>query len=185
MYVTMMLPFLAMAIAGLGDRLWPQVRALGADRRATAFAAVGAAVVIGAAGVSTPFVAPAWAGELQRQWTVDEDAPQRAAVAWLRANVPYDAVLVSEAELWLDLHNAGFTGPGNVWVYKVDSDPAVAAQLGGWHRIEYLALSRATINSQSPQTMPWVFEALAHSHEVARFGEGANTLTVLRVGAER
>ncbi|HEY5853667.1 MAG TPA: glycosyltransferase family 39 protein [Aldersonia sp.] len=183
MYVTMLLPFLALAVGGLGDRLWPRLRALGADRsrRATVLAAAGAAVAIGAAGVATPFVAPAWAGGLQRQWSVDDDAPQRAAVAWLRDNVPHDAVLVSEAELWLDLHNAGFTGPGNVWVYKVDSDPSVAAQLGGWQRIEYLALSRATLDSQSLQTMPWVFEALAHAHEIARFGSGANTLTVLRV----
>jgi len=179
MYVTMLLPFLALAVAGLGDRVWP--RALREGRRTTALAAVGVAVVIGAAGVSTPFVVPAWAGQLHRQWSVDEDAPERAAVAWLRDNVPHDAVLVSEAELWLDLHNAGFAGPGNVWVYKVDSDPAVAAQLGGWQRIEYLALSKATLDSQSPQTMPWVFEALAHAHEIARFGDGANTLTVLRV----
>lgn len=53
---------------------------------------------------------------------------------------------------------------------KVDSDPSVAAQLGGWQWIEYP--TRATLDSQSPQTMP---------REIARFGDGANTLTVLRV----
>ncbi|MCX5042079.1 phospholipid carrier-dependent glycosyltransferase [Aldersonia sp. NBC_00410] len=182
MYVVMLTPLLALAIAGLCDQWWPRTSDPPSGRRAgTVLVATATVAVAVFWTLSLTWAGPAWQSGVARQWTTDADAPQRDAVAWLRDHVPHDAVLVSEAELWLDLHNAGFVGDNNVWVYKVDSDPAVAEQLGGWQRIEYLALSKATLDSQNPQTMPWVFEAITHAVTVRSFGSGQNTLTVMAV----
>jgi hypothetical protein len=196
MFVVAMLPFCALAIAGLCDRLWPRSTVQGVDyyvksvarhqnqrftglRKATSCAAALLVALFWCTAVMT--AGSSWANTLKYQWTVDEDASQRQVVAWLRDNVPHDSVVVAEGEMWLDLHNAGFQGPNNVWVYKVDSDPEVTERLGSWRAIDYLALSRITLVSESRATMPMVFEALENSEQVAEFGTANDAVVIMKV----
>ena len=195
MYVVSMLSFMALAIAGVCDKWWPRAksRLIPATERVpkhrvserTAFGKVlaiaGVLVVSGFWLTATAQASDGWMNTLRYQWTVDADAPQRAVVAWLRDHVPHDSVVVGEGEMWLDLNNAGFQGPGNVWVYKVDSDPAVTTHLGTWRSIDYLALSRVTLVSESKETMPMVFEAIDHAREVAEFGQGDQAVVIMKV----
>ncbi|WP_161600529.1 ArnT family glycosyltransferase [Mycolicibacterium hodleri] len=197
MFVVSMLPLLALSIAGLCDRLWPSTtarlplrtakhgareRLSGASVRLRKVGAVTGAVLVAAFWFTAVSKASdGWINTLKYQWTVDADAPQRQVIAWIRDNVPHDSVVVAEGEMWLDLHNAGFAGRNNVWVYKVDSDPAVTEQLGRWQSIDYLALSRVTLISESKKTMPMVFDAIEHSQRVAEFGQGDNAVQIMKV----
>ncbi|RMI31757.1 ArnT family glycosyltransferase [Nocardia stercoris] len=151
-------------------------------RRARPLLALAGAVLVlvGSGGLATAAVSR-WTPTLNHQWSADDDRSERAVVDWLGARVPHDAVLVSEGELWLDLHDAGFAHANNVWVYKVDSDPAVQRQLGRWQNIDYLALSHATLTSESQATMPWVFDAIRNADIVTTFGIGDDRVTVLKV----
>jgi hypothetical protein len=66
-------------------------------------------------------------------------------------------------------------------VYKVDSDPEVTERLGSWRAIDYLALSRITLVSESRATMPMVFEALEHGEQVAEFGTANDAVVIMKV----
>ncbi len=183
MYVVTLLPFLALAFAAVAALGYSRVAAWYAAgewpaQRVTAALTVMALVAMPIAAAT---LARTWPTTLHRQFTLDEDRSEREAVAWISANIPRDALLVTESELWLDLLNAGFDAEHNVWVYKVDSDPGVATDIGAWTAIDYLALSAATISAQSAATMPWVFTAVDHAQVLATFGDGANTVTVMRV----
>jgi hypothetical protein len=197
MYVVSLLPFMALSVAAVSDKWWPSLadrvgpltkRAMARHRgsSSTVFrevvAVFGALMVMAFWFTATTKASPKWVNTLAYQWTVDADAPERQVVSWLRDHVPHGSVVVAEGEMWLDLHNAGFSGPGNVWVYKVDSDPAVTKQLGSWRAINYLALSHVTLISESKSTMPMVFEALGHATEVAKFGQGNDAVEILKVG---
>lgn len=196
MYVVAMLPFCALAVAGLCDRLWPRSAVPPVDpqdntvarqrdqghaglRKGASCAAALLVVLFWCTAVTT--AGSSWANTLRYQWTVDEDASQRQVIAWLRDHVPHDSVVVAEGEMWLDLHNAGFQGPNNVWVYKVDSDPEVTERLSSWRSIDYLALSRITLVSESRATMPMVFEALEHGEQVAEFGTANDAVVIMKV----
>ncbi|BBY28218.1 glycosyltransferase family 39 protein [Mycolicibacterium sediminis] len=192
MYVVAMLPFCALAVAGLCDRMWtrtadgPATVPLRSDGRRRqrwrpAAAVAGSLAVVVFWCVAITVAGSGWSNTLEYQWTVDADASQRQVTAWLRDNVPHDANVVAEGEMWLDLHNAGFDGHGNIWVYKVDSDPEVTQRLGSWQAIDYLALSRVTLVSESKATMPMVFEALDHAEPVAEFGSANDAVVIMRV----
>ncbi|MFJ9364858.1 ArnT family glycosyltransferase [Nocardia sp. NPDC101769] len=196
MYIDTLLPLMALALAGLGDTLWPRdvftPDTLGAilespprrtdlaTRRSTT-ALLGTVLVVASVLSVLPGLTDHWTNTLRYQWTADADRPERQVVTWLATHVPHNAVLVSEGELWLDLHNAGFSGNGNVWVYKVDSDPAVTKWLGSWTRIDYLALSQTTLISESESTMPWVFKALHNADVMTTFGQNNDKVTILEV----
>ncbi|MFD3508286.1 ArnT family glycosyltransferase [Nocardia sp. NPDC058666] len=181
MYVVTLLPFLALALAAVADLGHSRLAAWSRTEPVPRFAVLALVAALIAYPIAATTLAHTWPDTLHRQFTLDEDRPEREAVAWIAANIPRDALLVTESELWLDLLNAGFDARHNVWVYKVDSDPGVATEIGNWTAIDYLALSAATISAQSPATMPWVFTALDYGRVLATFGEGANTVTVLKV----
>lgn len=195
MFVDTLLPFMVIAIAGLCDKLWPHATQAfdallarahdGTIRHVPSWRTVaglaGVFVVLGYWLTITPPATEEWSNSLKFQWSNDADAPERATIEWLRDNVPHDAVLVSEGELWLDLHNVGFDGPGNIWVYKVDSDPAVTEQLGEWRNIDYLALSETTLISESKDTMPRVFSAIENADKVTEFGTANDKVTIMKV----
>jgi hypothetical protein len=170
------------AVDRSADRRFGSAAAPTGNRRARPLLALaGALVVLAGSGVLVTVAVSRWVPTLNHQWTADDDRSERAVVDWLGAAVPHDAVLVPEGELWLDLHDAGFAHANNVWVYKVDSDPAVQRQLGRWQNIDYLALSHATLTSESQATMPWVFEAIRNADTVTTFGIGDDRVTVLKV----
>ena len=196
MYIVSSLPLMALTVAAVCDKWWPSMtdrssrlskKIFAWERNSTStvrrevVAVVGALVVLAFWGGAFAKASDGWVNTLKYQWTVDADASQREVVGWLRDHVPHDSVVVAEGEMWLDIHNAGFEGQGNVWVYKVDSDPAVTTQLGSWRAINYLALSRVTLISESKATMPMVFEAIDHAETVAQFGEGNNAVVIMKV----
>nr|WP_229844834.1 phospholipid carrier-dependent glycosyltransferase [Streptomyces cinnamoneus] len=184
MYVIQVLPFLALALAGVAASVvgvllrsrpgrgarWTVVR-----RSAVGMLAVTAAVL----------VVPRWYEGNRPALTVDANAPYRAAASWLgdRTNVadPGGTRVLADDAIWLDLVHAGYRpGTGAVWFYKADLDPAVTRTMPrGWRDVHYV-VSSPTVRRDAV-TLPLVKAALEHSRPVASFGEGEDRIEIRRV----
>ncbi|MFF3203326.1 phospholipid carrier-dependent glycosyltransferase [Streptomyces sp. NPDC002962] len=184
MYVIQALPFLALVLAGGTASVAHAVlrRRRGPDeaRWRTGGRYALAAVLALAAGA---YVVPRWYDGDRTAVTADANAPYRAASAWLATAVEDPAgtrVLVDDA-LWLDLVHAGYRpGPGAIWFYKADLDPAVTKTLpNGWRDIDYVVASPTVRRDASD--LPQVGAALEHSTPVATFGSGADRIEIRRI----
>lgn len=188
MYIIALLPFMALLIAAVGNHAWPQFRlAITAiresgllTRKSLQLSLRCALVVVLGCGVYS-YAHMDWHYTLQNQFTADADVSQRETVDWIGANIPHDATIVSEGEFWLDLRNEGFDGDGNIWVYKVDTDPEATENIRSRGGIDYLALSETTLVSESKETLPMVFDAIERSERIATFGEGGDQMVVMKV----
>ncbi|MFD6182552.1 ArnT family glycosyltransferase [Streptomyces goshikiensis] len=187
MYVIQALPFLALVLAGgaagvthavLRRRRGPgESRVLVTGRRA----------LIGVLAASAAlYVLPRWYEGDRTALTADANAPYRQAAAWLGSEVDDPAhtrVLVDDA-LWLDAVHHGFEpGPGAIWFYKADLDPAVTRTLPrGWRDIDYV-VSSPTVRRDAAD-LPTVRAALEHSTVVAVFGAGEDRIEIRRTDRE-
>lgn len=186
MFVIVMLPFMAIAAAGVFDRIWPSM-ALNLGRHSkpsfwnrTLFQLAPAVLVVAVMTTVGVSAVPAWSSSLRYQLITDADKPQRDALAWVSHNIPRTSQVVVEGENWLDLVTLGYGHPEAAWVYKVDTDPEVRSKLGGWEGIDYLVLNQETIDA-APDELPLVHEAVSHAQILRRFGEGSASVVVMRV----
>ncbi|WTS98101.1 phospholipid carrier-dependent glycosyltransferase [Streptomyces sp. NBC_00096] len=183
MYVIQALPFLALVLAGGAASVTHAVlrrRRAPGERRVFAY---GRWALVGVLAASAAvYVLPRWYDGNRTALTVDANAPYRQAAAWLGREVPDPAstrVLVDDA-LWLDAVHQGFApGPGAIWFYKADLDPAVTRTLPrGWQDIDYV-VSSPTVRRDAV-TLPNVKAALEHSTPVAVFGTGEDRIEIRR-----
>jgi hypothetical protein len=180
-YVIALLPFAALLVGGAADLLWRPVRAPSSrsaaarrwiGRRAAARRWISRAgwVPLAAGGAAfAVLVVPAWFGDLRRHSTVDGSADSRAATQWVVDHVPTDAVVVTDDYIWMDLTLRHFEKP--VWLWKLDTDPEVMDRLlpRGYASIDYVVL--ASQAQSTLDSLPTLKAGVAHSDEVARFGD--------------
>ncbi|MFE1828241.1 ArnT family glycosyltransferase [Streptomyces yangpuensis] len=187
MYVIQALPFLALVLAGGAASVTHAVlrRRRAAGQRGPwlwlRWAVLGVLAVSAAV-----YVLPRWYEGNRTALTVDANAPYRQAAAWLGSEVADPAttrVLLDDA-LWLDAVHHGFEpGPGAIWFYKADLDPAVSRTLpGGWRDIDYV-VSSPTVRRDAVD-LPTVKAALEHSTVVAVFGSGEDRIEIRRTDHE-
>lgn len=178
-YIIALLPFAALTFAGvLHYGIITPLRTHGHKlvRSLTAFAIV--SLVIGTA----IFVAPDWQSKLSAITSIDQDASSRQAVAWIDQNIPRNNRLVVESALWTDLQNKGFNQPDPVWLYKTETDPAVAKEIGGWQGINYVILNGPTLGSKGFDiTFPTVDQAIDNAELVAEFGSDNQKILIYEV----
>ena len=123
MYVVQVLPFFALAVAGVLAWTVGRFRGL-AQAGVVALAVLLAAVV----------VAPRWYVGDRRALTTNDNAAYVQAAEYLRAR-PASTIVVDDV-LWLDCVNAGYPQDRVIWFYKLDLDAEVAARLpGGWRDV--------------------------------------------------
>jgi len=188
MYVIQVLPFFAVAIAGLADE---GVRVLLAERtkafiarhwrwqapwRRLDVAAFSGVILIG-------LIAPHWQTGDATADTAFSNNQYAAASTWIRDHVPDHAhtrIVVDDA-LWPDLANQGFApGLGVIWFYKVDLDPAVTQTLpNGWKDIDYVVST--SVIRQDPNGLPTVRLAMNHAVTIATFGTGDQRIDIMKV----
>ena len=177
MYIIQILPFFALAIAGLGHQI---VRLLlkGDRIRWVRRGAVAALV-----GLVLGFVGPRWVAGDATALTSDPNLTYTQAADWMRANLhpTKSTKIVVDDALWLNAVQDGFQpGYGAIWFYKVDLDPAVEAVLPhGWRSIQYVVSTPTIRNDLS--SLPTVNAALQHSKVLASFGSGAGVIQVRQV----
>ncbi|PYY38253.1 glycosyltransferase [Curtobacterium sp. MCPF17_046] len=206
-YPIAILPFAALAIAGVSDVL---VRAVvDAVRRARLARASGepsgrpGRLVVSVVGLTVWSVAavgvvgaaaPASAARLGSFMTTSADAPMLGAQDWITANVSRSDRLLVDDALWVDLVRAGFPRQNVIWYYKLSTDSAVARQNpSGWRDADYIVTTQSVAIGATQ--LPGIQAALRASAPVAVFGEGGEQVVVrridrqgaehLRAGAER
>jgi 4-amino-4-deoxy-L-arabinose transferase-like glycosyltransferase len=202
-FVVAMIPFAALTIVGVVDAAWQRSalplpwRRKASDARPGRFAITWrAAVRTSIAGATIALLVIAhggWQARIHNLWHVDHDAGAAAALAWVRSNVPTKDRIVVDDAFWVDLVDHGYTQQRTIWFTKLDVDPAIRLPARPpWRAIDYIFLTyqdelslHMTIDDQaSPDTrkdFPTIGAALAHSQMVARFGGGADRVTIWRV----
>jgi 4-amino-4-deoxy-L-arabinose transferase-like glycosyltransferase len=175
MYVVQVLPFFAIAIAGV--LAWA-VERLHPDRQWWRWAVVGTAIAVAGA-----VVVPRWYVGDQRALRTDDNAPYVQAADYLRRGLPASSTVVVDDVLWLDCVNAGYTPDRVIWFYKLDLDSAVAARLpDGWRDVDYIRSTPAV--RQDPASLPTVNKLLINSTVVASFGPQDGRVEIRRVDKE-
>jgi len=172
-YVTAVIPFAAVLLAGAADTLWAKIDVSGLGARASqgtwrGAPYLGRAIVAVAALVAVVVVAPKWWSSLDTNSTANGDTPYLAAATWAEHNVPKNDTVVVDDYLWVDLKTHGLNP---LWIWKISAQTAPS-----YKSIQYIILQ-----PQSPTTlagMPALQEAYSHSVLVKDFGNG---LTVRRV----
>jgi hypothetical protein len=202
-YVTAMLPFAALLIAGIADTWWPPLaRSIqgantadpGKGRHAAPsphwtwplpgsqsrwwLAQIRRALVITGVAAFAVVVAPGWWHSLESQASVRADAGELAATAWIERNVPPGTVVVVDDYMWPDLKIHSRVAP--LWLWKVNTDPWVTKHVlpDGYASIGYIVLA-----PQAPSTLatlPTLKAALDHSRLVKTFGDGITARVVIK-----
>lgn len=173
MYVVALLPFAALAVAGLAEVAWSWAR----ER---SVAAGGVVLTIGALVVAG--VPAAAAADHRTALTADVNGEHRQAVAYIEEHLPRDSVVVVDNTYWNDLVRAGWQidgFSGAVWFYKVDQDPAAQEYIRDWSDIDYL-LWTETI-AEDPGEAPLIRAAYRNSEVVAGWGQGPSRVEIRRV----
>jgi hypothetical protein len=180
-YVTAVVPFAAVCIAGIADSLWARTdlsrvlrgAAAGLHGRAGRYAPyLGRSAIVLAALVFAGYVLPQWVGYLHRNSSVHGNVPYLEAAAWAEHNVPKGDLVVVDDYLWVDLKTHGLDP---LWMWKINAQTAP-----DWESIQYIL-----IQPQSPATlasMPTLRGAYAHSVLVKNFGGGLTARRVINAG---
>jgi len=169
-YVTAVVPFAAISIAGVADALWFKtdltwLRGLGGRY----LPYLGRAVVTLAALTFAAYVLPQWISYLNTNSTVQGNVPYLDAAAWAEHNVPKGDVVVVDDYLWVDLKTHGLNP---LWLWKITPQTAP----DGWKSIDYILVQPQSAGTLAG--MPALQGAYAHSVLVKSFGGG---LTARRV----
>ncbi|SFT76566.1 4-amino-4-deoxy-L-arabinose transferase [Geodermatophilus amargosae] len=173
MYVVAVLPFCALALAGLLDVAWRWLM----RARTAPVRVISAASMLAALAAATVPLAD-WRYDYATAWTADTNDVRSATAAYVEDDLPRDATIVVDNTLWNDLVDAGWATEDVVWFYKVDSDGAVMEQLGGdYLGIDYLVWS----DNVARNAGPIVVEAYDHSELLRTAGEGDARIEVRRV----
>ena len=145
MYIIQMLPFFAIGVAGLADRLAAFILTFRARpvfwQQVTRLVAVTAVAVI-----AFVYVAPKWYSGDKNADTEDLNTGYSQAVEWLHEHVPQpgDQRVAVDDTLWLDMLQDGFKASRyDIYFFKLDVDPTVMAPLGGaeqnkWKSIQWV-----------------------------------------------
>lgn len=202
-FVIAMIPFAALTIVGVVDAAWQRCALPLPWRRDASSARLGRftiawrtavrASIVGATIALLVTAHTGWQVRVHNLWYNDHDAGAAAALAWVRSNVPTADRIVVDDAFWVDLVDRGYPQRRIVWFTKLDVDPAIRLPAHpAWRAIDYvlltyqdeLSLHMTTDDQSSPETRkdyPTLGAALAHSQMVARFGGGADRVTVWRV----
>ncbi|GIF08286.1 hypothetical protein [Actinoplanes siamensis] len=175
MYVVQLLPFFAIALAGVLDLL---VKLTPAGRSRPA-------VLVALALLAATLVAPRWYSGNKLAVTANYHSGYVAAARFLREEVPDRAHtrVVADDVLWLECVDAGYQPDRVIWFYKLDLDPGVAATLpNGWRDVDYI-VSTPALRGDS-KTLPAVNTLLTNSTLVARFGEDVGRIEIRRITKE-
>jgi Dolichyl-phosphate-mannose-protein mannosyltransferase len=114
---------------------------------------------------------------------------QQEQISWVRHNVPSDAKIISDDDIWVALHDGHPDYPYDVSHWNAVSDPPVRNKVfggGNWQDIDYIVLSNgmkaAMIGNNTGGQENWILNALDnHSVEVWHAGRGGVQLEIYKV----
>jgi endo-1,4-beta-D-glucanase Y/4-amino-4-deoxy-L-arabinose transferase-like glycosyltransferase len=172
-YILFAIPFLCLNLALLLAPLFARL-----PPRATTILAL----VLG-----LTLVAGYWqAGTLQPLYTKQPDRAGREAIAWIKANVPADSLIIGRDDLWTDLHEPGLGGPAfpNYHTHwKVGADPAIYDGVfhNDWQMVDYLVMSPGLQFDFAGEPHKIAEEALSHAHLVKHWDADGSIVELWKV----
>jgi Dolichyl-phosphate-mannose-protein mannosyltransferase len=204
MQVIDVLPWCALAVVGCvealrgnpGLRIGPAWLLRRSDRRRAAMATIPAQappapdaglpmllarrVVVGALVAAVAgLVVSQWAPKIAYMTSVAQPQELDQAEQWIADNVPRTDVLVVHDAIWTDLvHRYGFPADNVIMAYKIDADPAVHGRID---HLDYVVIPDWSYTAAQTGKYPTLVEARRHGVPVARFGAGADGVTVWQI----
>lgn len=114
---------------------------------------------------------------------------QQEQISWIQHNVPADARIISDDDIWVALHDGHPSYPYDVSHYNAVGDPVVRdKEFGGgkWQDIDYIVMSndmrQAMIVNNAGGQENWILNALDnHSVKVWHAGRGNLQLAIYKV----
>ncbi|HEX2513725.1 MAG TPA: glycosyl hydrolase family 8, partial [Chloroflexota bacterium] len=114
------------------------------------------------------------AGTLEPLFTHTPSRAGREAIAWIKAHVPPQSLIITRDDLWTDLREPGLGGPGFPGVHshwKVAADPEV--RLGvfkdDWRTVDYLIMSPGLDSAFAATGDQVALDALRNARPVRRW----------------
>lgn len=125
-------------------------------------------------------------GTSQPLYTQDPSAVGRAAVTWIKQNVPSNSYIITRDDLWTDLRDPGFGGPAFPHLYshwKVAGDPAVYDKVfhNDWRNVDYLIMSPGLKGIFASTGDNVALNAINHAHKVAGWSHEGVSVEVWKV----
>jgi 4-amino-4-deoxy-L-arabinose transferase-like glycosyltransferase len=182
MYIIQSLPFFALVLAGIAERVVTFVLKFRA--RPVFWQEVGRmAVVAVLAAVAAFYVVPKWYSGDHTADTADPNAGYQAAATWVATHIthPGGKRIVVDDGLWLNMEEDGFTSAHrDIYFFKLDVDPAVKKSLPqGWRDLNYIVATPYLL--ANVPTQPTLKTAIAHSRVLVTFGTGPDKIQILKV----
>ncbi|MEV6946976.1 glycosyltransferase family 39 protein [Streptomyces sp. NPDC051172] len=186
-YIAPMIPLLAMSIGMVGDRLLDRLRP---RLRIAVLATAGAMLLLIPAThyLLTVNTEGHVAIADQYQPRLNLTRMQEQQVAWIRKNVPANARIIMDDDLWSDLHDVRPFYPFAHSHWNASSDPDVRDKLFGknWQNVDYIIMSNKMLQSMEGNNGDgrenWILTALKHSKQVWETSQGDIKLQIYRVG---
>ena len=182
MFVVVLLPFAALAIAAMLDLGFRWIRARNLRRR-DGLATAWRRAFVAAVAVMLVLTAVSWWPKIRYTLTVDGTAPRVAALAYLDRNLDRTEVVVTDNSYWNDLVDLGWspTDGSAVWFYKIDTDP-VFDQLHpqGWREIDYLLWTSVIAKDPAARSGD-LAQTYANSRLVRTWGAGEDRIELRMV----
>lgn len=181
-FVTVMVPFWALLVAGVADSVWgpylsssaaasagPGLRSVGPGRT-LAWRWTRRVPVIALAVAFAVVVAPQWWATMRAHASSNGFFTQDQAVAWVKRNVPAGDIVVCDDYPWVDIKIRTHAVPVSLW--QVDSDPSVTRMLPqGYKNISYMVLDPSSpLMFAALPGRPTLDDAIRHSTVIKRFG---------------
>jgi hypothetical protein len=174
-FVINMLPFAALTVAGVVGVVWPHREVVRGKVRGwangTAVRFVRMALALALVGGFGYVATPKWTESIEIASSRAELTYYRQTLDYIVKNVPKDAVIAVDDNLWGDLVRKGFINV--VWFYKLDLDPAVQVQYlkNGYKSVDYVALKQIYYEIAKDNAVdPVVIQAKNNGNLVAQFG---------------
>ena len=180
MYVISVLPFAAVAVAGLGQWLFDQLARIRVGRlplgKVAAF--MGCVVALAALGAQ-------WTTKNADALTDRPNDPYYSALAYVEQNLDPSTPILVDDSYWNPLVDAGWSSDGwhgAIWYFKLDLDPVARERElpNGWKDAGYILVNDVMVqNFDGLSKLPQLSEGYRHSHVVQQWGSG-QTLVQLR-----
>jgi 4-amino-4-deoxy-L-arabinose transferase-like glycosyltransferase len=189
-YVVPLLPFFAMSIGMLGSRLLDQF--VGSSQVSLRSVAAQAAIIVTFFAVLVlPFGGYFYVHDSTGKvvphdlYKLPQTFMETQQLAFVRANIPPDARVVIDDDLWVPLHDVQPYYPFAHSHWKASSDPAVRDKLfqSNWQNIDYIVMSnkmRQAMQQNGPGEA-YILEALSHAKLIWAIQRGDVRLEVYQV----
>jgi len=182
MYVIAVLPFAAIALAGVGERLFDLVSLIRLRR-----APVGRVLASVLALAAVASVGTQWATKNADALTDRPNDSYYQALHYIEENLDRGSSILVDDSYWNPLVDAGWSNDGwhgPVWYFKLDLDPVARDSdlRNGWKDVDYLLVNDVMVqNFDGLSKLPQLTDAYKHSHVLQEWGSGQNQVQLRKL----